>query len=652
MAPDEAVPELIRMRLAGDVAGLRRSLRSEDVSTALRAAELLGDIGGPEACEALLHCLAMPGRYPRHLELWVISPLARLGERRAVPFLLRRLREGLPENTSWPETLYGALGTLGGPEVVRELVERLAGPRPSKYVVDAVAALRPPEAVPALLAALWTLLPWDEVHAVRALGAMRDPRTGAPLLFLVDSEGTSPPLRRAAVAALADLPEESWPPPAGWIPEIMLRRALRDPDAATAAPAAELLARTKTGRDELRGGLMDSVPGRRAPYRVPDCVAVTVCGFIQKRPDLFGEEQDYRDVPTLIELLDAAAVPTVRRAAAGALGAVGGTVATQALLAALGDRRVGEAVARAMARLPRPPVRDLLALLSGTGDATQRLYAAEALGHLEHTAAAPLLLSTALGEEEPPKLRAAAVDALAALRHRPAAAGLATLAEDAELPGTLRSRALHALGRIGARESLPAVLAAVREASATVRLQAAKALGAFPGAEAAEALGALAARDADRDVARAAVRALGRIGAPAAPVLASLTRPLRPELADDLIAALAGCPGPEAVAGLCELTDPTHPEEVHVAVAAALGERGDPAAARPLTALLTDDHWACRDAALPALTSLDTEEADTYVLTHPHPPHRDRTALRAALTVIAGRRGPRLAEPRSNGADG
>ncbi|MEV5977750.1 HEAT repeat domain-containing protein [Streptomyces sp. NPDC052114] len=639
MAPGEAVPDLIRMRLAGDVAGLRRSLRSEDFSTALGAAELLGDIGGPEACEALLHCLAMPGRYARHLELWVISPLARLGERRAVPFLLRRLRGELPENSTWPETLYGALGTLGGPEAVRELIDGLAAPHPSKHVVDAVAALRPPEAVPALLAALWSLLPRDEVHAVRALGAMRDPRTGAPLLFLVDSESTSPPLRRAAVAALADLPEESWPPPAGWIPEIMLRRALRDPDAATAAPAAELLARTKTGRDELRGDLMNSVPGRRAPYRTPDCVAVTVCAFIQKRPDLFGEAQDYRDVPTLIELLDEAAVPTVRRAAAGALGAVGGAVATVALLAALGDRRIGEAAARAVARLPQPPVQALLLLLSGIGDATQRRYSARALGHLEHTEAAPLLLAAALDEEEAPRLRAAAVDALAALRHRPAAAGLASLAADDGQPGTLRARALHALGRIAARESLPVVLAAVREASETVRLQAAQALGAFPGTGAAEALGALAARDADRDVARAAVHALGRIGAPAAPVLTSLTHSPRPELTGDLIAALARCPGPEALAGLCRLTDPAQPEEVHLAVAAALGERGDPAAAVPLTTLLTDDHWDCRDAALSSLTALNTEEADTYVLTHPHPPHRDTRALRAALTVIAGRRG-------------
>ncbi|MEU7580412.1 HEAT repeat domain-containing protein [Streptomyces sp. NPDC041068] len=629
------------MRVAGDVEGLCKVMRSGDFRTARMAAELLGDIGGPVAADALLDCLERPDTYPQHLDLWVIAPLAKLRERRAVPLLLRRLRRTPSKNYGRQETLLQALGALGGPEVVRELVGRLAEPRPSKPVLDAVAALRPAEAVPALMAALWALLPWDEAHAVQVLGAMRDPRTGPALLFLVSSEATSPELRRAAVRALTELPEASWPPPAGWIPEIMLRRALRDPDAETAAPTARLLARTKRGRDVLRGDLMDSVPDRRAPYRAPARVAVTVCALVQERPELFGAAQDYRDVPTLIKLIGAASVPTVRRAAASALGAVGGAAATGALLAALGDARIGEAAARAVARLPEPPpVRELLARLPGNGDTPQRRFSARALGHLTCEEAAPSLLA-ALDEEDAPKLRTAAVDALAALRHRPAADRLAALVADEEEPGTLRARALHALGAIGAPDSLPVVLAAVRDASETVRLQAAQALGGFPAPHTAEALGELAAKDTDRDVARAAVRALGRIGAPAAPVLASLAQPLRPDITDGLIAALARCPGPEAVAGLAQLTRPDLPEDVHVAVAEALGSRrGAAEAAAPLAALLSDGHYFhCRDAALAALAELDTEEADAYLLTHRVPRHLGGESWRAALTVVAERRG-------------
>lgn len=642
MEPDTARPDLVRMRLAGDVAGLSLAMRSAEYSTARVAVELIGDIGGPAAADALLDCLERPGSYVRHLHLRVITPLAKLGERRAVPLLLRRLRDGLVENSGQEGTLFRALGTLGGPEVVRELIGRLAEPRPAKPVVDALAALRPPEAVPALLAALWTLLPGDEMHAVKVLGAMRDPRTGAALLFLVDSQSTSPELRRAAVKALTELPEESWPPPAGWIPEIMLRRALRDPDAATAATAAELLARTKTGRDELRGDLMRSVPGRRARYRTPACVTVTVCAFIQDRPDLFGETQDYRDVPTLIKLLDPAAVPTVRRAAASALGALGGAEATAALLAALGDARIGEAVAGAVARLPQPPVRELLAVLGGTAGDGQRPYAALALGLLECAEAAPLLLA-ALGDETAPRLRAAAADALGALRHGPAAERLAVLAADGEESGTLRARAVHALGLIGVRESLPGLLAAVRDPSNPVRLQAARALGGFPGLEAARALGALAAQDADRDIARAAVLALGGMGACAAPVLASLTQPLRQDVDVDreVITALARCPGPEAVAGLMQLTGPDLSEGLHVMVAEALGRVRAPQSAAALGALLADDHPDhCLHAALRALAALGTEEADEYVLAHCRTAKHSTDVWRKALTAIAERRDP------------
>ncbi|MFD4477792.1 HEAT repeat domain-containing protein [Streptomyces sp. NPDC058471] len=657
MEQGAARADLGLMRLTGDVDGLVRVLRSNEFPMARQAAALLGDVGGPTAADALLDCLEHPGSYPRYLHLRVIDPLVRLNERRAVPLLLRLLRDGLLENHGQEERVFRALGAFGGPEVVRELLDRLAEPRPSRLVVDAVAALRPPKAAPVLLAALWTLLPRDDVSAVRALGALRDPRTGAALLFVVDAKGTSPELRRAAVEALVDLPEESWPPPAGRIPEIMLRRALRDPDAATAAPTAALLARTKTGRDELRGELMDSVPGRPAARKAPACAAVTVCAFIQQRPELFGAAHDYRDVPTLIKLLDEAVVPTVRRAAASALGAVGGAAAAHALLAVLGDGRIGEAVARAVARLPQPPVQELLTILSGGGRSAQRCNAAQALGLLRRTDAVPPLLA-ALNDEEATRLRTAAADALGALRHRPAAERLAALAGDGEQPGTLRARALHALGLIGARESLPVVLAAVRDPSEAVRLQAVQALGGFPVAEAAMALGTVAALDANLHVARAAVEALGRVGAPAGPVLASLARQLRSDVADELVEALTRLPGAEAVPGLCQLAGVTRLSEgEYAAVAEALGRHRAPESAGPLAAPLTGDlRYAHCDASVRALAELGTAEADGYVLAYCRRAGHDGDAQRAALTTMADRREAEGAQspgrPRSPGSGG
>lgn len=644
MEQGAARADLGRMRLGRDVEGLCRVLRSGEFPMARQAAGLLGDIGGPMAVDALLDCLERPENYPRYLHLRALTSLGRLRERRAAPLLLRLLHDGRLENHGQEEMVFRALADIGGPEVARELIDRLAEPVPCKLVVDSAVALRLPEAVPALLAALWALLPRDGVQAVRALGATRDPRTGPALLFLVASEGTSPELRRAAVAALVDLPEESWPPPAGGLPEIMLRRALRDPDAATARPAAELLSRTTRGRDELRDHLRDVRPGLRAAYRAPSCSAVTVCTLIQSRPELFGEANDYRDAPGLIQLLDEGN-PALRRAAAAALGAVGGAAAVRALLDALGDERIGEAAARAMARLPEPPVQELLSLLSGEGGVTQRQGAARALGFLGRAEASPALLAT-LDDDGAPGLRAAAVGALAALRHRPAAERLAALAGDEKQPGTLRARALHALGLLGVRETLPVVLAAVRDPSEPVRLQATQALGGFPVTEAAEALGVVAELDADLDVARAAVEALGRVGAPAGPVLASLAQRLRDGVADELGAALTRLPGAAAVAGLCRLPGTPLSGNVHVAVVEALGARRAPESAGPLAALLAGElryHGRSAAAALRALAELGTEEADAHVLAYCRRAGHDGDAQRAALTVMADRRETRAA---------
>ncbi|MET8683148.1 HEAT repeat domain-containing protein [Streptomyces sp. NPDC004732] len=633
-------PDIVRMRVDRDVAGLSEVMRTGPSPYPVWAVDLLGDIGGPAAADALFDCVDRPDDYPRWLPLHALSALAQLRDRRAVPVILGQVRGRKGDERARVARMYEDLGAVGGPEAVRELVHRLGDPKPPRVVVEAVARLRAPEAVPALLAALWALLPGDEVHTVEALGAMRDPRTAPALLFLVRSEGTSARLRRAAVLALTELPRDSWPPPAGLSPEVMLRRALRDPDAETARPAAALLARTSNGRDELRGHLRDARPGRPPAYRAPDCSAVTVCALIQERPELFGEARDYRDVPSLVDLLGEESVPAVRRAAASALGAVGGEGAADALLAALGDDRIGDAVARALSALPAPPVRELLAALSDGSPRARgrRRGAAVALGLLECVEAAPLLLA-ALDAENPGDVRSAAADTLGALRHGPAADRLAVLAADDEEPGTLRARAVHALGLIGARESLPVLLAAARDPLEPVRVQATQALGRFPVAEAAEALGELAAGDASRDVARGAVRALVRIGAPGAPVLVSLAEGLRRDVAQELVTALAGCAGAEAVTALARLATAPDTEDVHLPATEALAGRRSPDAAAPLAAILATDRPTYRHGVvLRGLAALGTEEADAHVIAYCRTHGLTGEDSRAALRVVADRR--------------
>ncbi|MFD6433772.1 HEAT repeat domain-containing protein [Streptomyces venezuelae] len=632
-------PDIVGMRLVGDVAGLAEVMRCGPSPHYSWAVDLLKDIGGPDAADALFDCVNRPDAYPKRLHLHALSALAELRDRRAVPRILRQTWRREPDEWARAARMYEDLGAVGGPEAVRELIHRLGDPKPPRMVVEAVARLRPPEAVPALLAALWTLLPRDEMHAVETLGAMRDPRTAPALLYLAASEGSSPRLRKGAVLALAQLPEDGWPPPAGLDAEFMLRRALCDPDPATARPAAALLARTNYGMEMLRSHVHDAAPWQPAEDRTPACAAVTVCAYIQEHPARFGK--DGRDVPNLVALLGEQSVPMVRRAAASALGAVGGSAATEALLAALGDDHTVDTVARALSTLPAPPVRELLAMLaddSSSGARPQRRGSAIALGLLECADAAPLLLD-ALGPENPRDVRSAAADALGDLRHEPAAARLSSLAGDDEEPGTLRARAVHALGRIGAPESLRVLLAAARDLSEPVRVQAVQALGGFPVREAVAALGEIASTDANRDVARGAVRALGRMDATAVHVLAAMASRFRPDVGEELVGALAECAGAEAVAALAVLATSPETADVHVSAAEALAARHSPDCAAPLASILNaDPGYYPRDTALRGLAALNTEEADAHVLTYCRTKGLASEAAREALRTIADRR--------------
>lgn len=146
-------------------------------------------------------------------------------------------------------------------------------------------------------------------------------------------------------------------------------------------------------------------------------------------------------------------------------------------------------------------------------------------GGIEHTV--PALLTGLADDTAPTAVRTSAADALGALWHPEAAAPLAPLAEDEEQPGTVRARTVRALGLIGTPDTLAVVLACARSPHEAVRARAVTALRAFPVAEAAQVLGefvthSVAPHGTEPDIARAAAHTLGRIGAPALPVLGAL----------------------------------------------------------------------------------------------------------------------------------
>lgn len=672
-----SISDVMRMRMAGDVAGLCRATWSENHDAAVYATAMLGSaVPTPEVVRTLRLCLAREDEPGPGLHWHALASLGRLRVERAVPLLLNTLAESDHNRRQLDKVACEALLAIGGPEVVRGLVdlcERLPSGRGywTVRVLDALAALRAPEAVTPLLAALWGYLPDLAVRAVRTLGAIGDPRAASALLVLAHSPASDTHLRRAAVQALYALPAAAWPPPHRHpAAERLLHAPQRDPDSETARLATALLARTDDGRahlwDVLRGAVDSAGPACPPPHAV-----AAVCAHIAAEPGLFAVPDSDSDSASdehhalLAHHLREAAAPAVRRAAARALAASAGAGAAGALLAALDDAPIGDTVADLVAALPGQVLPELVDLFTHPGGSVaRRRGAARVLGLAGRTDAAPVLLSALADDTTPVGIRASAADALGALRHAAATPLLAALATHEEQPGTLRAHAVRALGSIGVPDTLPAVLACARSPHEAVRRRAVVALGAFPVPEAARALGGFVTPGAEPDLARAAVRALREIGAPALPVLVRLAVDadgLPEDVGHRLVEALADRPEAAATAALLGLatappdrrdgdTYATSGEHrlsrstpAREAASLALAERGSARDLTPLTALLGPDSWfGAHEPAVQALLRIGTEEAYEHVLAFCYGTKHFYTWHVGALDAIAAARGVRL----------
>lgn len=289
---------------------------------------------------------------------------------------------------------------------------------------------------------------------------------------------------------------------------------------------------------------------------------------------------------------------------------------------------------------PDPPIESgldaFMALLSDD-DPGMRAAVVGAARALGITAVIPHLRSMATDA----RTRDAAIDALAGFHTQAAVSALMALAADPE--PALRVAALYRLARVrGEVEDAAitaAVLAAVRDADAVVRVAGLRTLS---GHEIPEALDVIerALSDSDPLVRRAAVQALADARGPrAARLQAALSRsedpdsrvvavagltaiadiPARQRLvelladASDDVAfraatALTGLKEPRAVDGLV-LRLRHRFDYVRAAAASALGQIGDPRAIAPLIRSLTDDDTDVADAAARALGALRARAA-------------------------------------------
>jgi HEAT repeat protein len=344
-----------------------------------------------------------------------------------------------------------------------------------------------------------------------------------------------------------------------------------------------------------------------------------------------------RVIALLIEQLDAPDLET-RQAAAIALGRIGDVGAVPALMRTLSDSpELAIVTAGALAKIGDRRAFDALLALMGHEDASVRQAIVSALNSLGHPDMAghmvsrlqdpnPLVRESAVkiagyfGYAECVELLLAACAdphpnvSRAALEHIPYLDDARVF--DALLDGlrrpnaTVRAAAARGLAQVEGTAALQPLLAALEDRDAWVRYYAARALGrhAFPDALA--ALAQLAQGDPAHHVRAAAIEALGRVGgARVVSILAPLAEVADRDLARAALGALGVVGHPDALPPLLNALRSPLPGRQLDAVRA-LAERGGAGAAGALQwAAASDANPAVMLAAIEALARLATPEA-------------------------------------------
>ncbi|HEX9892766.1 MAG TPA: M56 family metallopeptidase [Gemmatimonadales bacterium] len=267
-------------------------------------------------------------------------------------------------------------------------------------------------------------------------------------------------------------------------------------------------------------------------------------------------------------------VPSVRGAAAEALGSLRDTLAIRALMEVL--RRDPDAGVRRAAAWALGEIEDARAIpaladaLRSDTDQEVRRNAAWAMGSIEDAAAVPAL-AEALRRERDVAIRKTIIEALGSIEDMSVTAGLTPSLKDAD--PEIRQAAAEALGSIEDPRSVDELMAAARDDVPEVRRAVIDALGSIEDRRAAPAI-ARALSDSDVEVRRAAADAMGSLDE------------LR-QVPRELIAAINDSDA-----------------EVRYKVIQALGSFEDPAAVGPLSALLKDEDVQIRRAVIEALDDI------------------------------------------------
>jgi HEAT repeat protein len=510
-------PAATRAGLSDTVGSALLPLAADASEVQRRAVVALGEIAHRPAVPALGRLLA--GSADAGLRKASLDALVRIGGDATVPLVAQALKDAdAPVRTAAVRALAARKHEAAFPDLLRLTKDPDESVRVAALQSAATFPGGADEVRQAAEAMLGDALPTPRREAASVLGGLGKAPTSRAMVQALRSD-PDPRVRQAAAYAVG--------------------RSLLDADRPVVEPAL-VQAAAPASPPELREAAvwaLGEVGGPAAERRLHAALADPDLRVRRTAIEKLGERKVKAAVPELIRLLaDPRAEPSLRVAAAAALGPIGDTRAVTPLMAALKDGNVylRTEAEKSLAQLKAPPAsRDALALLKDPS-AKVRAEAAQKLGDARDPEVTSRLLA-ALSDDDH-EVRQAAARSLA--RHRDprslrqvtaalesssfqtrqgavAAVGLMGDASHAPLvlkrlkdpSGAVRAEAVRALGRLGQADEA-AVLEATQDRDPTVRLALAETLGPLKSAAAVQALRALS-RDEAPEVRSAAILALG-----------------------------------------------------------------------------------------------------------------------------------------------
>lgn len=427
------------------------------------------------------------------LRMQAALALGEQGDSRAVDALIEAMND---EDTNVRYHAIEALGKLKSVDVVDKLVDVAE----TKHfflgfaALDALAQIGDPRIVPRIEPLVDDPLLGDQ--AIMLLGQLGDESVVAPLTALLNKPNDSTYLIARALATLSDRYEEQYGE-GQYIAELTSREisptgvqnlldALESPDKADLRELALVLGWVKgagvdraltrlMGRDDLRNEIIEALV-RHGPATL----------------DLLMAQLSAEDLE-------------VRRSAAVALGRIGDSRATAALVNALGDKSLAIDAVTALGQIGDPNAVDGLLKLIGSEDASLRQAAVSALNSVMPPSMSERIIP--LLHDLDPNVRESAVKIAGYFGYPNAADALVELSRD-EVE-RVRCAAIEHLPFVEDERAFEVIAGALKEETPNVRAAAARALGNMEGPQAVARLSE-GLSDDDVWVRYFSARALGR----------------------------------------------------------------------------------------------------------------------------------------------